>query len=470
MTKFTRYFSILLMFCLVLVCNILFAHPWKPLNYIIVDTDGGIDDMRCLTLMLSSDNIRVLAITTSNGVIDANLAATKVKQLLNSLSHQGILVGVNNNLQAKINGCTAAVKYNWGEPVYNSDTLNFISVINHVLANTNEQVSFVNLGSLNTIDNYIDKYPNAAKRFKNIYWLSHNNYKQCFNFFTDTISANNIIDKKLTTRIIVNTQQKYNASIFNKLDSVKTKYSSKILLSLQDTSINKAPLFDEWAALFLHDTTNFIYNNKSITINPKQNIDAQHKIYNLLNSKHETKNQVFARFPVDTTYYTDELKQKMHTIIARYGIEEWQAGVVTAELHRHLGIYAFVGLKMGLRARDYFGAGPDELKVTSYTGNYPPVSCLNDGIQASTGATIGHGLITVKQAEKPMAAADFEYLGQKIRVTLKPEFDNFAKKEIKQLETIYGLSSDQYWDLLRVSTFEIWFGWDRDLIFNIEKL
>jgi hypothetical protein len=48
-----------------------FAHPWKAHNYIIVDTDGGIDDYRALCLLLSAPDVRVLAVTASSGVLSA---------------------------------------------------------------------------------------------------------------------------------------------------------------------------------------------------------------------------------------------------------------------------------------------------------------------------------------------------------------------------------------------------------------
>jgi hypothetical protein len=48
---------------LIILLNIVFlfagAHPWKPAHYIIIDTDGGMDDLRTLSMLLASPNIRV---------------------------------------------------------------------------------------------------------------------------------------------------------------------------------------------------------------------------------------------------------------------------------------------------------------------------------------------------------------------------------------------------------------------------
>ena len=82
-------------------------------------------------------------------------------------------------------------------------------------------------------------------------------------------------------------------------------------------------------------------------------------------------------------------------IIKKYGMDEWNSGVLANELHRHLGVFAIIGVKMGIRAREYFNTGVDEFSVRSFAGSIPPVSCFNDGLQVSTGATPGHGLLTV---------------------------------------------------------------------------
>ena len=39
-----------------------------------------------------------------------------------------------------------------------------------------------------------------------------------------------------------------------------------------------------------------------------------------------------------------------------------------------LGIYSIIGAKMGLRTREYFDVGLDELLVVSYAGSQPPLT------------------------------------------------------------------------------------------------
>jgi pyrimidine-specific ribonucleoside hydrolase len=160
----------------------------------------------------------------------------------------------------------------------------------------------------------------------------------------------------------------------------------------------------------------------------------------------------------------------MNKTIQKYGNEEWAACVLTNELHRHVGIYAIIGAKMGIRAREYFGAGVDEMKLISYAGNYPPISCMNDGLQVSTGATVGHGLLTVLPNVEAQPKVIFEYLGQQIEFTLKEEYRQKLEKEVKQLAIIYGINSNIYWDLVRQIALNCWFNWDRNELFEISRV
>ncbi|MBP5473225.1 MAG: formylmethanofuran dehydrogenase subunit E family protein, partial [Bacteroidales bacterium] len=157
-------------------------------------------------------------------------------------------------------------------------------------------------------------------------------------------------------------------------------------------------------------------------------------------------------------------------IIEKYGHEEWTSGVLASELHRHLGVFAIIGVKMGIRAREYFNTGVDEFTALSYAGSTPPLSCMNDGVQVSTGATPGHGLFTVKQEEPFSAQVNFTYLNTTIRVSLLPEIQQKIQAELKEINFVYGLDSNIYWELVRKNTLKYWQQFDRHEIFKIEVL
>ncbi|NJO68398.1 MAG: hypothetical protein HC830_03200 [Bacteroidetes bacterium] len=93
--------KILIFIALTCVVFSIQAHPWKPGHFVIIDTDGGIDDFRTISMLLASPDIRVLGITITPGVLQGDEAYLKVKALLKRYYHEGIPVGINNSPEIK---------------------------------------------------------------------------------------------------------------------------------------------------------------------------------------------------------------------------------------------------------------------------------------------------------------------------------------------------------------------------------
>lgn len=69
------------------------------------------------------------------------------------------------------------------------------------------------------------------------------------------------------------------------------------------------------------------------------------------------------------------------------------------KFHGHLGPYLVLGLRMGMTAvRTLKPKDLHELSATVWTKKTPPESCLVDGIQVSSGCTLGKGNINVRKA------------------------------------------------------------------------
>jgi pyrimidine-specific ribonucleoside hydrolase len=175
---------------------------------------------------------------------------------------------------------------------------------------------------------------------------------------------------------------------------------------------------------------------------------------------------VFSAFPDQRELFAYDVRKIMDSVISRYGPEEWKACVMTDEFHGHLGVFSIVGAKMGIKAREYFGVGPDVLTVISHAGTKPPYSCLNDGIQVSTGATIGQGLITVVTEPHARPEAVFTCRERSLRLKLKEEYLAVIDGDIEEGILKFGLTDDGYWKLIRRSALEYWLEWDRDVIFE----
>jgi pyrimidine-specific ribonucleoside hydrolase len=180
-------------------------------------------------------------------------------------------------------------------------------------------------------------------------------------------------------------------------------------------------------------------------------------------------NQVMKVIPVDTSFYMTDVQPYMSDIINNHGMDEWSSGVLANELHRHLGVFAIIGVKMGILAREYFHIGVDEMKVNSNAGSIPPLSCMNDGLQVSTGATSGHGLLKVND-ENCSPSAEFTFHDVTLKISLKQEIADKITKELQELNFVYGLDSNIYWELVRQRSLLYWKNLGRYDIFEITEI
>ncbi len=91
------------------------------------------------------------------------------------------------------------------------------------------------------------------------------------------------------------------------------------------------------------------------------------------------------------------------------------------KLHGHAGPYLNLGIKMGLSALEILDAkGYFDLTVKAELKYQPPASCLIDGLQISTGCTMGKGNIEVKNNPETIKAL-FESNNKSLTILLKPE-------------------------------------------------
>jgi pyrimidine-specific ribonucleoside hydrolase len=189
-------------------------------------------------------------------------------------------------------------------------------------------------------------------------------------------------------------------------------------------------------------------------------------IVRILAGKPDSESRVFFGFPEDAGLYAEDISPSVTDIVARHGHSEWRAGVITNELHGHLGIYAIVGVKMGIRAREYFNIGVDDITVTSYAGSQPPVSCLNDGLQVSTGATLGHGLIHLSPEQEIRPEATFTFKDKTLRIKLKPEYARQIRQDVMEGIRLHGDLTEDYWQYIRLLAIRYWLTFDRHEIFQ----
>lgn len=184
---------------------------------------------------------------------------------------------------------------------------------------------------------------------------------------------------------------------------------------------------------------------------------------------HMIGNNVFNAFPDHQEDYQEDIKPHIQAIVEKHGQDEFKMGVITCELHGHVGIYAIIGMKMGLYAREMLNADIDELRIISYAGSKPPISCMNDGLQVSTGATLGHGLIEVSNEEDKRPEALFHKDEDSIQIRLSDEYWETARKDIKDAIEKNGGLTEGYWLDIRKLAIDYWLNWNRNEIFTINN-
>jgi inosine-uridine nucleoside N-ribohydrolase/formylmethanofuran dehydrogenase subunit E len=453
------------------------AHPWKPRHFVIIDTDGGIDDFRAISLIMASPDVRVLGITISSGVLSANDCYQKVRALLLKNYHEGVPVGINESSEIVAANYTTAREFPWGDSIVNiANAHKAMDVLRNLYGHSSDSIKFICLGSLNIIGKASKEIPEFLSKTSAIVWSSKPlEDGQNFNFNLDKTALKKVRNLDIPIKIINGSS--FSIDIFDDvfLEKLKTWKLPIYNDFAQSLHLGHAMYFDENVALWLHYPSYFDNTtNDKLTIYSGKTEIARDIIQNaylkIITGETVVMNQVLNAFSMDSSDYFADVRTIMATTVEKFGKDEWVAEAMANELHRHLGVFAIVGAKMGIRAKEYFGAGIDEMSVVSYAGLIPPFSCMNDGLQVSTGATLGHGLISVANDSLVRPVGDFRYMGRTIRLTLKPFYAKKIASEVKELNAIYGINSNIYWELIRRLAIKYWAGFDRHKIFDIREI
>jgi formylmethanofuran dehydrogenase subunit E len=456
------------------------AHPWKPAHYIIIDTDAGIDDMRALSLLLASPDVRVMGIITSGGALGANQAYVKVRSMLNAFHHEGIPVAINRGSgpAGRDMPVPAAMVYGDEKGIDPASAEGHIELIERLIKHEPTKFSFLALGSLNTALSAFVSLPTFGKQLKEIVWSSNDAVTLSgFNYEIDRAAADQLLLTDTPVRIVGAAGGRfYDSYLMEELTKCTTRYGRMISSLFSSPRASQHDFIlratDEMAALWLQFPTLFSAtgsgNKTTHRLLPEAG-GAEH-FMRMIKGETVERNQVVRVIPTDPAFYFEDVQPFVTDIIERHGIDEWTSGVLANELHRHLGVYAIIGVKMGIRAREYFNTGVDEFFLTSYAGTRQPLSCMIDGLLTSTGSTPGHALLEVVESDKPTPSATFRYKDTTIRLTLRPEVAEKIASELKEYNFVYGLDSNIYWELVRKSAIKYWRDFNRHDIFIIETI
>jgi pyrimidine-specific ribonucleoside hydrolase len=477
-----------LLACVAIVGIGAYLYPGQAKHHLIIDTDCGFDDLRAIVALLADHECEVEAITTSEGSLSAVEGLGKVRSLLKALHHEGIPTAAGRSLGIQPppwRGFCLSIP--WGEegPSPSGDSPSAVDLIASLLQTEPEGTCLVCLGGLTTASDLSAKLPEMKSRIDRVVWYNEAaEASKGFNGRVDQGAAERILGSGLKVDVVKawdQDPQGYDSAFLGKLSGFKTPSAGLLAASLGSEAVRgdghaaHMILRDDLVPLYILDPSIFrSERNGDVSLNSLRDGSAAKSslemMLEILSGQKDTESQVFARFPDDPALFAPDIRPYVPAIIEKHGRSEWRAGVITDELHGHLGIYAIVGVKMGIRAREYFGLGVDDLKVLSFAGRKPPVSCFNDGLQAGTGGTLGHGLITVSDEPRTRAEAVFSFKGRKIRISLKKEAAERVEAAISKAIDLYGNLTLPYWEDVRREAIRFWLELDRHEIFVIQEI
>lgn len=454
---------------------------------VLIDTDGSIDDLRAICQLISINEVEILAILTSDGTLPPDEGGQKVSALLTSLNILNIPVGIGEELSVKPPLWRAfSEQISWGDQadknlIAQSDAASLL--IQRVLSN-DDHVTIFCLGPLTNLAQAIKKSPQIITKIERVIWYNESiSPLSGFNYERDPESADFVLAKSGIQIDVISDLDKpgmeFSPSFLDEIGKVNNRITRVITRIHQQPEVMERAstghfsLWDDLLPVYFLFPDVFVmeqaadYPNVSIDTDFDVTSIKEKLLHIYYHNYAFSKEVVFRQFPTDTSLYAEDLSEVMAEIIRRYGKEEWRKCVLTNEIHGHLGTYSIMGAKMGVKACEVLDAEVDRISVVSNAGSAPPLSCMNDGLQVSTGATLGLGMITISNDSIHEPSAVFSYNGKIIEMVLKKEVQKQIGDDIKNAISHYGLLTPAYWEAIRIISIKHWMNLDRNEIFDI---
>lgn len=114
------------------------------------------------------------------------------------------------------------------------------------------------------------------------------------------------------------------------------------------------------------------------------------------------------------------------------------------KLHGHLGPFLIIGVRMGKTAQKNLNLTTEENQKLNVTITVPlntPFSCTIDGIQTTTGCTVGNQKLKVKESQKEISAKFEPQTTQKsLCITVNPDIIEDLMKKFSENITMEELT------------------------------
>ena len=465
-----------------------FAHEARR-GPVIVDTDMALDDARALALLARSPSLELLAVLTSDGGSSPCEGASRIHRLLAGLDRGGVQVGVGAPLAAPAppwrETSSMLDEFGSGEAPACDALPGALELARKALEQSDSPVAWVALGPMTNLASLLERHPELENRLHAVYYSGDRLDAEPPDWNTER-------DRDATAGVLAAGVPVYlvpprdaelalpiDASLLEAVAAFDTPAARWISRLHAEARVRRlvadghAGPWDDAVALALLEPAAFdstlLRDSPPIRrVVPRSPEAVRHALLRVLAADEgltPRPNVVLSRFPTEPSALREDVAEVADQILTRHGAEEWKAALLTNELHRHLGIYSLVGVKMGIRARELLDASLDDLRVESHAGLRPPMSCLTDGLQVATGASLGRGTIRVEETD-PAPKAIFAKGDARLQLALKDGVWGQIRSDVAAAVEQFGNLTPEYFGEVRRLSIRYWLTLDRREIFD----
>ncbi len=457
----------------------------------IVDTDMALDDIRAIAMLLNSDLVDIELIVTSDGVSSPQVGAQNLETLLRYFNRGDIEIGKGRFLGLAAPGWRA-----WSEnlkwPPMNSMEVPITTdrpaaqAIVDTLKALSGKASYLCLGPLTNLADALQLDPDIKDKISQVLYFGASPHAPFpgWNTDRDRQSAMLVFETDLPILAVVLPNERllrFDQLLYERIKSVDST-AARLVATTHGGPVVQKPLqegrfyiWDEMIVMYLFRPSLFEFSSGGNGVDPKSLVSFRtagfYETYLKLLGRaadfhlNPRRAVLLKSFPTEPSVFKEDVGPYVEPIIAKYGLEEWKACLLTNEFHRHLGTYSLIGAKMGVRAREILEAPFDTMEVVSFAGRRPPLSCLSDGIQVSTGASLGRGTIRLSN-QRLAPEASFQYEGKKLTLRLKRKWVDKIEEDLRRiLKESEGLNP-AYFASVRELSIRYWLFLDRHELFE----
>jgi pyrimidine-specific ribonucleoside hydrolase len=466
-----------------------YAHTYRVSA--IVDTDMALDDIRAVVMLLNSDMFDIPLMVTSDGATSPRAGARNLRMLLRYFKREGTEIAEGRLLgKAAPPWRVLSEDIKWPEPVKLPDNIPVsprgAAEIVKILESQDQAILYLCLGPLTNLADALRLNPGIKNKISRLIYYGSPPEAALpdWNTSRDLNAARIVFGSGLRIYYMSLLKEKlicFDYGLYRQIESMDTA-AARLVTSIHSTpdvqrllSEKHFWVWDEMTVIYLNTPSLFKFvpsadNAYAMSLSAFKAAGVHNTYLKLLGHAADfhlsPRNGVVLKvFPDDPSLFREDVSAHVKKIIDKYGLEEWKACLLTNEFHRHLGIYSLIGAKMGVRAREILEAPFDTLKVVSFAGNDPPLSCMNDGLQVATGASLGRGAIQISD-KNPCPAAAFQFRNKKVTLRVKSLWVDKIKEDIKSALKKYGGLNPEYFAHIRELSILYWQDLNRGDIFD----